>query len=533
MGIYTDKEICYKPVAGEGGLTASEAGILQARMDLMYDGLDLRLSSRAYITDKRYGSKRAGDDVYSAVQDAIDDLAGRGGGLVVLPEGEWGFSNLVEGMDNVGLMGCGALTRIVPSGNYPLIQTGEAIGLTTPTGGFFPLLSNCIVDLSSNANDVDVIKTLHHVRGIGVANLLFIGNPAQSQHGIHCMVNNTRGIYSSRFHNIRCYNMAGEHGGLWVEYEENVDNTGAMLNCMFDMWHFYGTWKMFATVDNAEGCLFRHWNSGGLGVGVHTDPIKKDGSGGLYPFWKFGRLGLGTQMARNELHLNWHEGGASEVILFMTNPNAVTKPAAEAYNNRAFTGEDQIWDLNNTYYFETIEYVSPTEIKVAGNKPYFPAGVVLLIKSPTDWMAQYIVGYSYDGGSDKTTVTIADVSVSDLEGAFDATVTNIAPVYDRLNPFKSRKIMTNGPSRRGRFTESVLWNPASLIDGAYEDKEVTVTGARPGDTVRAGLSSIAAAGWNLVGAVTADDTVTVRLTNNTGGEVNLDSGSLNLIVERP
>lgn len=72
---------------------------------------------------------------------------------------------------------------------------------------------------------------------------------------------------------------------------------------------------------------------------------------------------------------------------------------------------------------------------------------------------------------------------------------------------------------------SVAFDPAELVDGAGETTTVTVYGARVGDRVAAAFSldlqGIILAAW-----VSADDTVSVRLQNETAGTLDLGSGTL-------
>ena len=72
---------------------------------------------------------------------------------------------------------------------------------------------------------------------------------------------------------------------------------------------------------------------------------------------------------------------------------------------------------------------------------------------------------------------------------------------------------------------SVAWNAASIADGDEEAKEVTVTGAVLGDFVDSSLS-IDITDLALVAAVTAANTVTATLLNNTGGAINLGAATL-------
>jgi hypothetical protein len=79
----------------------------------------------------------------------------------------------------------------------------------------------------------------------------------------------------------------------------------------------------------------------------------------------------------------------------------------------------------------------------------------------------------------------------------------------------------------GVLTGTVTWDPGNLTNGSTEDKTaITVTGAAVGDPCVAMLSSVSVIGWRFDCVVTATDTVTVRITNGTGGTSNLGSGTL-------
>lgn len=76
---------------------------------------------------------------------------------------------------------------------------------------------------------------------------------------------------------------------------------------------------------------------------------------------------------------------------------------------------------------------------------------------------------------------------------------------------------------------SDTWDPGSIADGDEATKDVTVTGAALGDFVLASFS-LDVADLALVAAVTAADTVTAQLLNNTGGAIDLGSGTLRVRV---
>ena len=84
-------------------------------------------------------------------------------------------------------------------------------------------------------------------------------------------------------------------------------------------------------------------------------------------------------------------------------------------------------------------------------------------------------------------------------------------------------------SRLSGFTAEATWNPGSILDGNEEVVEVTVPGARLGDFAFASFS-VDVADLVLSADVTAADTVTAILANNTGGAIDLASGTLRVKV---
>ena len=79
------------------------------------------------------------------------------------------------------------------------------------------------------------------------------------------------------------------------------------------------------------------------------------------------------------------------------------------------------------------------------------------------------------------------------------------------------------------LTGSATWDPASIADGAEEAKDVTVTGVNLGDWAVAAMG-LDISDLTLDAQVTAVDTVTCVLSNNTGGAVDLTSATVYIIV---
>jgi hypothetical protein len=100
--------------------------------------------------------------------------------------------------------------------------------------------------------------------------------------------------------------------------------------------------------------------------------------------------------------------------------------------------------------------------------------------------------------------------------------------WDRLTTGSGHTLGTDWQARYAnseRFTGFKTWDPGSIAAGAVETTTVTVTGAAMGDAVIVSLGA-SLAGMTLTGYVSAADTVTVVLKNETAGAVDLASSTL-------
>jgi hypothetical protein len=79
------------------------------------------------------------------------------------------------------------------------------------------------------------------------------------------------------------------------------------------------------------------------------------------------------------------------------------------------------------------------------------------------------------------------------------------------------------------LTGTVTYDPPSLADGAGTTTTVTVTGAVLGDVALASFS-LSTQGITVTANVTATNTVTVRFQNETGGVIDLASGTLGAMI---
>ncbi len=82
------------------------------------------------------------------------------------------------------------------------------------------------------------------------------------------------------------------------------------------------------------------------------------------------------------------------------------------------------------------------------------------------------------------------------------------------------------------ISASVTWDPANITDGNAAQQGVTVAGARLGDFVKASFSNDIQ-GMLMTAWVNASNAAQARLQNETGGALDLASGTLRLTVEKP
>lgn len=91
------------------------------------------------------------------------------------------------------------------------------------------------------------------------------------------------------------------------------------------------------------------------------------------------------------------------------------------------------------------------------------------------------------------------------------------------------RALVEGDFIGGTYTGSATWDAASIDDGNEVAQEVTVTGAALGDFAIAS-HGVDVADLVLDAKVTAADTVTAVLANNTGGAIDLASSTLRVVV---
>lgn len=91
-------------------------------------------------------------------------------------------------------------------------------------------------------------------------------------------------------------------------------------------------------------------------------------------------------------------------------------------------------------------------------------------------------------------------------------------------------LQTKTKNLSGILVGTATWDPPSVAAAAEATTSVTVTGAAMGDVALVGFSLNLPASVHLRAHVSAADTVTVSLRNNSGGAVDLGSGTVKVSI---
>jgi hypothetical protein len=114
-GSWTGNEFFYKPAPGARGVNE------KALFDEGLDRIDARLGKILYVTDHKYGAVGDGiaDDT-AAVQNAINEINSRGGGVVFFPKGTYKISSQLNPCANLTLEGIKSQSKlkITNTGGY-------------------------------------------------------------------------------------------------------------------------------------------------------------------------------------------------------------------------------------------------------------------------------------------------------------------------------------------------------------------------------------------------------------------------------
>lgn len=158
----------------------------------------------------------------------------------------------------------------------------------------------------------------------------------------------------------------------------------------------------------------------------------------------------------------------------------------------------------------------------ANGRPVANAGVQVQIYGTTDAATIYV---DEDGAEEADNPLLTDDDGRYEYYAENGRYTEV--ITTNTDEVTNSDIVIEGPPLRA----SAVYDPPSLADGEGVSTTVTCTGAALGDEADAAFS-LSTQGIILDAQVTAADTVTVRFQNETGGTINLASGTIYVTVRK-
>lgn len=177
------------------------------------------------------------------------------------------------------------------------------------------------------------------------------------------------------------------------------------------------------------------------------------------------------------------------------------------------------------YYEETVTTGSPTLLRYGITWLDSSGGAITATLPDGDMTGQRKIIKMSDASTSSTVSVTSHATSSPEVFTFAATTDYLELVWDDTE----WNTVVNRGANPCVLTGSDTWNPGNLIDGAQESKDFTVTGAALGDIALVG-AGVDVTDLLVSAVVTAANTVTVTLANETGGAVDLASSTWNVRV---
>lgn len=125
----------------------------------------------------------------------------------------------------------------------------------------------------------------------------------------------------------------------------------------------------------------------------------------------------------------------------------------------------------------------------------------------------------------QTATTLGQTPRLDIDPQRETTATLASHIDEILKYLEMQRRRLGRIIPYYRVGTATVFNPANLADGAGETTTVVAAGARLGDVAQVTFS-LDLQGVQMFAWVSADDVVSVRFQNETGGAVNLGSGTI-------
>lgn len=486
----------------------------------------------AYIYVDEFGAVGDGStDDTTAIQDALDALADAGDGrkaIIFGPGKTYAATNLtIPSTSNITILGNRATLKCISGGSTDYF-VASAKWVANTAEAQEPIK---MYDLNINANSVANHAYIHQCWNSDIVGCSFYG--AAAGDGLRITAQTADGtdfssstLVNNRIHScIMCNNAGGAGLRCFDPNNRNKATDAHVFNCFM-----YGNGTYGIYLDASAG-----WN-------VYGNHTYSNTTGGM---------GVNLGGTGFQVHDNYFE----EALGLRINDSLVAVTVRSNFFNGKlqadFTGSmTQMLSIGNQ--FRTSNGVILHNY-FATSKRIISIGDVFEASQPFTWSNSsstgVIIAYgSYSSGSGRVYEGIQRTS-----GSFIPRTVGWASAAPTTGTYTAGEVIMNTANTAGQpmgwicssggtpgtwrewghrtIDATTTWDPASIADGDGETKSLTVTGAALGDFVQVAapydLQDLQATAY-----VQAADTVEIRLDNNTGGAVDLASGTWKVRVTK-
>jgi hypothetical protein len=540
-GAHADSAITYTP-AGTGAVATT----VQAKL-------------REFVSVKDFGAVGDGttDDLAAfnsaiAAVKTIDSIRANGT-KVLVPNGTYKLSGPLV-IDNT-------ITLEGTTNQFPYAEGGSILQFSTDDDGIYlPYYTGTYESSSGVMGQGITIKnlTIKGTKDSGTGNGIFINTKANienvyvtgfSGHGVCIIATAPNGNANNcLLKNVKAYN--NDKSGFYTD--------GADANaCLIELcdgshngeWGFYdssflgNTYIACHTAENTSGAYKSDDpNARNVFLGCYSES-GQPASDGLSPALFIGGLhaagftsGSTSPYAQTALNNFRVSRGVESSMLngtdyleAMIGGDASNGDILKAYHTTTapnywrlkFTGTNLDFNYQNLDAYRVFRIFGPTTTETFGRSSAYPYAF------QTDRLFIGNLGNARRLTSASTAPTEGDLAVGDVVFKIDAVAGGLAGWICTTAGTPG----TWAPFGHSVIEGSATFDPANLVDGAGETTTVTVTGAALGDFAEASFSQNLQ-GITLTAWVSAANTVSVRFQNETGGTLDLASGTLRAAVRR-
>jgi hypothetical protein len=495
-------------------------------------------------------------DDYTALQAAYNSINTNGKhDELYCGYGTYKLSSPIALRAGVSIRGSGPKTVFVPTGGtctaFTLAENCGEIATSAVVGVWRDFVSYCKIDSSANNNGgYQIDLTGYRYFGRSIHHVSFIGNKLAAQGAIKHQTDLVGGSAVHAYSNLvdQCFfgDICGANTGAiylavtaasgtspnqWVLSNFSVRNDG--------------TWKRFMYASWAKALLIEN----GQFVTAISDPIQANGSGGSGVHFEFGEIGQTNTTTEVSIKNIWFEGAGSTTVVVLEKSYSATVNGLVMDSCNPVSAQTQLWMpsiFTTTPLYWTVTYVSDTQVTIASDATASLKDdyKVMFTGSDGKWYSSTLNGDS--------TVALGVTTVNINDARFPANVTTLFRAVDYNNSngpnqglknrgthylpaIKASKGLTVGPDGtqiKRLITGTAAYAGGTINDGVYDGSNTITMDVGLGDLVLSVSLNKNLQGVICEGFVSAANTVTVILQNETGGNKTLTAGTLTALVAK-